>query len=94
MSRVGKLLIITLGENGSVLFYGDRIKHILARKVDVVETTGAGDSYIGALATKLIEGEDYFLAAEFASKVSSVTVMGIGAQDAMPSLEIMKNLNL
>ncbi|MGE5604858.1 MAG: ribokinase [Bacteroidota bacterium] len=48
-TKIRKLLIITLGENGSLLYDGKTKIHIKAKKVSVIETTGAGDSYIGAL---------------------------------------------
>lgn len=83
--KIKDLLIITLGENGSLLYDGREKIHIKAAKVDVTETTGAGDSFIGAFAHKLLNGNSYKESAEFASLVSAVTVTKIGAQDSMPT---------
>ncbi|WP_299092287.1 ribokinase [uncultured Metabacillus sp.] len=80
------LLIITLGEKGSILFDGTKTIHIPCRTVDVVETTGAGDSYIGALTYGLINDLSLEKLGELATIVSSRTVTKIGAQDAMPTL--------
>ena len=52
-----------------------------------VETTGAGDSYIGAYAAALLQGQDAFAAARFAAAAAAITVQGVGAQPSMPSRE-------
>ena len=88
--KIKDLLIITLGENGSLLYDGKEKLHIKARKAEVTETTGAGDSFIGAFAYKLLNDSPYKEAAEFASLVSSITVTKIGAQDSMPAYEEVK----
>lgn len=88
--KIKDLIIITLGENGSLLYDGKEKLHIKARKAEVTETTGAGDSFIGAFAYKLLNDSSYQEAAEFASLVSSITVTKIGAQDSMPTYEEVK----
>lgn len=85
--QIGDLLIITLGEKGSILYDGTNTFCVSPEKVNVVETTGAGDSYIGAIAYGLINGLSKDEMGKFASKVSSKTVTKIGGQDAMPYLE-------
>jgi ribokinase len=87
LSRYAKdLLVITLGEKGSILYDGTKVYRIPPKKVDVVETTGAGDSYVGALAYSLINEKSHEEMGEFSALVSSMTVMKIGAQEAMPFL--------
>lgn len=85
--QIGELLIITLGSKGSVLFSGGEPIAIEAKKVHSIETTGAGDSFIGALASQLLRGTDVVAAAEFATRAAAVTVTRIGAQSAMPTWE-------
>ncbi|MEH7252799.1 ribokinase [Neobacillus niacini] len=85
--QIGELLIITLGEKGSILYDGTNTFCFSPEKVNVVETTGAGDSYIGAIAYGLMNGLSKDEMGKFASKVSSKTVTKIGGQDAMPYLE-------
>jgi ribokinase len=85
--QIGNLLIITLGEKGSLLYDGTNTFCFSPEKVNVVETTGAGDSYIGAIAYGLIHGLSKDEMGKFASKVSSKTVTKIGGQDAMPYLK-------
>ena len=79
-------VIITLGGDGSVVFSSSGPgTHIPARSVHAVETTGAGDSYVGAVAVALAEGRTLVEAAESGTRASSITVQGIGAQGAMPN---------
>lgn len=81
-------VIITLGKNGSILCHEKKCISIPAVKVeDVVETTGAGDSYIGAFAYYKYIGKSDEDACRFAARVSAVTVTKVGAQGAMPFLE-------
>lgn len=85
LEQIGDLLIITLGRGGSLLYDGIHKLHVQAAEVEAIETTGAGDSYIGAFACKLLEGKSMAEAAAFASKAAGVTVTKIGAQPGMPT---------
>ena len=57
---------------------------VKARKVEAVDTTGAGDCYCGALCVALSEGSNLIEAAEFATKAAAQSVRKAGAQNAMP----------
>lgn len=87
LNRVRDLLIVTLGESGSIVFQGEHAYQIEPYQVTAIETTGAGDSYIGAFAVRKLLGDSPEKAAQYASFVSSMTVKGVGAQGAMPTLE-------
>jgi ribokinase len=93
-AKIGQHLIITLGAEGSLIFDGTEKLYIPPNKVKVVETTGAGDSYIGAFAYAKISGMNLREAGDFASKVSSLTVLTIGGQDAMPTLDEVNNITI
>ncbi|QNO15194.1 ribokinase [Alkalicella caledoniensis] len=80
-------VIITLGGDGAKLYTKDIIKHFAPRKVEVVDTTAAGDSFSGALATALNKGKELDEAINFAIKVSSLTVTRLGAQSSLPSID-------
>ena len=82
-------LIITLGANGSLIAQNGHITMIPARKVNAVETTGAGDSYVGALAYGLLHGDALVHAAAFATRAAAITVSAIGAQPSMPTLQML-----
>ena len=85
-ASMGNTWVITMGSHGSVICSAGKSEIVRPYKVDAVETTGAGDSYIGGLGYALINGMDIFTAAKFATKCSAVTVCGIGAQNSMPTL--------
>ena len=85
-AEMGNSWVITMGSHGSVICLEGRSEIVRPYKVDAVETTGAGDSYIGGMAYAFTEGMDIFSAAKFATKCSAITVCGIGAQPSMPTL--------
>lgn len=86
-------LIVTEGENGIRFFDGEKICHVPAIEVDVVDTTGAGDTFNGALAAGLVEGHSLEEAARYAVVASGMSVEGFGAQGGMPvHQEVMKRL--
>lgn len=85
-AEMGNTWVITLGSEGSVICSSGKSEIVRPYKVDAVESTGAGDSYIGGLGYALLQGMDIFSAAKFATKCSAVTVCGIGAQNSMPTL--------
>lgn len=79
-----KNAIITLGTKGSIAYSNGEFVFANAYKVDAVDTTAAGDTYIGALTAKLSEGSSLKDAMDYASKASSITVTRRGAQQSIP----------
>ena len=89
--RLGNTCIFTLGKAGSVVCEKGRTAFVPSRKVQAVESTGAGDSFIGGVCYALLEGMDIFEAARFATGCSARTVCRTGGQPAMPVLpEVME----
>ena len=89
-----KSVVITMGGKGAFVTEGSVITHIPPRKVEVVDTTAAGDTFIGALTLKLCEGLPIEQAARFASVASSITITREGAAKSIPSLaEVEKIIN-
>lgn len=84
-------VIVTIGSQGSLIVTKDEVTHVPALKVETKDTTAAGDSFVGAYSTKLIEGYSAKEAAEFASKVAALTVTKEGAQSSLPTLEEVEN---
>lgn len=79
------VVIITLGSKGAYIS-ADGIESLIENiKVDVVDTTGAGDAFNGGLATGLAEGKDIAQAAKFANVVAGLSVTKIGTASAMPT---------
>ena len=80
-------IIVTMGSKGSLICQGNDASFVPARKVEAVDTTGAGDCYCGALCVALSEGLGLKAAAEFATKAAALSVQRPGAQNAMPRRE-------
>jgi ribokinase len=78
--------IITRGSKG-ITFYQNGQKELPSYKVKVVDTTGAGDSFNGALAVSLSEGAALEDACQFAIAVGALSVTKLGAQGGMPTKE-------
>lgn len=80
-------LIVTLGERGCAILEDDQLVITPPPKVDVVDTTGAGDSFNGALAVGISTGKSLKETVDFAVKVSALAVTKFGAQEGMPFYE-------
>ena len=78
-------LIITLGEKGAFVSDGRRTTVIPGLPVKTVDTTGAGDAFVGGLACALAEGRDVFSAAVFANAAAALSVTRPGAARSMPA---------
>ncbi|MGM5471643.1 ribokinase [Bacillus pumilus] len=80
-------LLITEGKNG--VRYFDGLKEVLVPgfPVEAVDTTGAGDTFNGALAVALTEGKSLYDALAFANLAASMSVTKFGAQGGMPTRE-------
>ena len=79
-----KSVIITLGSKGSLLFDGQEMDYTPAVKAQAVDTTAAGDCFIGALVTALSENKSMKEAVQFATKAASISVTRNGAQTSLP----------
>lgn len=78
-------LIVTLGADGSVCFADGKKYVIPANKVQAVDTTAAGDTYVGVFASELAHGAELQQALNYASYCSSLTCLKKGAQQAIPT---------
>ena len=84
--RPGKNSIVTLGALGAVLVRADKsIVRIAAPIVSAVDTTGAGDAFVGTFASTLASGMRPEAAVAFGVKVASLTVTRKGAQSSYPT---------
>lgn len=77
-------LVITLGNKGGLYLQEDKMEYFESKKVNSVDTTAAGDSFIGALVTGIVEGKTILEAIEFASFAAALTVTKLGAQNSLP----------
>jgi len=77
----GKLVAVTHGAEGATLFEGGReVAHAAAPRVEVVDSTGAGDAFTAALVVSLLEGLDRQEALERACAVGAEAATRVGAQ--------------
>ena len=75
-------LLVTLGENGAVLVEEENVLYFDAPKVNVVDTTGAGDAFIGAFAFGLSSSESLDKSIELAVEKASLSVTKKGTQSS------------
>lgn len=80
-------VVLTLGEDGLILCTQAQTYHVPAVRTDVVDTTGAGDAFSGALATSLANGDNLDNAVRFAAEAGAAAVTVLGATPSMPTLE-------
>ena len=98
-SAAGELLalgpgsvVVTLGADGAVCSDGESTAHLPAPKVDVVDTTGAGDAFVGSLAARLARDDLLEDAVAYAVRAGAAAVTKIGAQGALPTPETVEAL--
>jgi ribokinase len=77
-------VVVTVGADGAVVGWGDRVEHVRAEPGDVVDTTGAGDAFTGALAAALSAGCDLVEAARIGVAAGTHAVGRPGAQSSFP----------
>lgn len=80
-------LIVTLGKRGARYFDGSKHVVIEGFETSVVDTTGAGDTFNGALGAALSEQMPFEEAVRFANAAASLSVEKMGAQGGMPAKE-------
>ncbi len=79
-------VVVTAGSDGSVLADGHGSSHLPAHRVDVVDTTGAGDAFVGVLAARVTQGRSLSDALVDATRAAAAAVQVDGAQlTALPS---------
>lgn len=83
-------LIVTKGKEGVTFMEKGTVKQVSSHQVKVADTTGAGDTFNGALAVALAEGETLDNAVQFANAASALSVQKMGAQAGMPVRETVK----
>lgn len=82
-----EIVTVTLGDKGSISFSKDRMIYTPAFRVDVVDTTGAGDVYHGAFIYGLLQNWPVEKTAEFASAVAAMKCTRLGGRLGIPNLD-------
>ncbi len=94
LRKGAKLVIVTMGGKGVFVATKEESFHVPAFQVNPVDTTGAGDTFNGALAVMLAEGVPLKEGVLFASKAAALSTTKPGAQMAIPSREIVETTSL
>jgi ribokinase len=84
LGRGARQVILTLGARGSLLVTPQQVLQVPAPQVKAVDTTGAGDSFVGSLAFFLGHGLDLPTAMHRASQIAAQSVQKAGAQTSFP----------
>ncbi|UQD75327.1 ribokinase [Bradyrhizobium japonicum] len=84
-ARADQTICITLGKRGVLALAGGEEFAVPGRAVKAVDTTGAGDCFVGALASQLASGVQLRAALAFANAAASISVQRMGAGPSMPT---------
>lgn len=87
-------IITTLGDKGAIYVDKTIVQHFKPCASKVVDTTAAGDSFIGGFLSSYILTNDMFKSIEFGQKAAAITIQRFGAQEALPTLEEIEKYNL
>jgi ribokinase len=93
LSALGpRTIVVTLGAAGAVVAHDGKTASFPAPRVDVIDTTGAGDSFSGAFAARLAAGADPFIAARTGVVAGSLATTVPGAYPSIPRRDAIENM--
>jgi len=92
LNRGVKVVIVTMGEKGALLLTQDEVELIPSHEVNVVDTTAAGDAFIGGFATGLCQGLPLKKAVKYGCATGALAVTKLGAQKSLPTKAEVENL--
>jgi ribokinase len=84
LARGTRSVVVTLGERGCLVVTAESATHLSSPAVKAVDTTGAGDAFIGSLAFFLAQGASLTESAERANRIAAVSVQFPGTQTSFP----------
>jgi ribokinase len=89
----GQIICVTLGQRGALALIGDKPPLLVpGRAVSAVDTTGAGDCFVGAVAAQLAAGQSMEAALNYANLAASVCVQRMGAAPSIPTAKEVEAL--
>jgi ribokinase len=92
LSRRAGLVVMTRGSRGALVCRaGEVLLEVPALRVEAVDTTGAGDTFVGVLAARLAAGEELEAALQAATTAAAISVTRAGATTSMPTWDEISN---
>jgi len=91
IERNVKKIIVTLGEKGALYVDKNTTKLYPAYKVNAVDSTAAGDAFIGGFVGNYIQTKDIDKAIDMGQKTAAISIQRFGAQTSLPTLEEVLN---
>lgn len=85
LKRGADNVIVTLGSKGALLVSSTQVIHVDTYKIDVVDTTAAGDAFIGGFAASLLRGLELKDAVRHANACGALAATKFGAQPSLPT---------
>lgn len=87
LAHANQHIIVTLGSRGALWVTDNHVQHFQTHPLKPIDTTAAGDSFAGALASKLATGNDIAQSMPFALAAGSLACTKIGAQPSVPTFD-------
>ena len=92
LQRGAQNVIVTLGDKGALIVNSDQATHVDAFKVDVVDTTAAGDAFIGGFSTALLQDMSLEESVRYGCACGALAASKFGAQPSLPGKEEVERL--
>jgi ribokinase len=87
LKRGSKHVIVTLGSQGALIVSSTQVTHVDSFKVNVVDTTAAGDAFIGGFATALLQNNSLDDSVRYGCACGALATTKFGAQPSLPTKE-------
>jgi ribokinase len=91
LERGAQNVIVTLGDKGALIVSSGQVTHVDTYQVDVVDTTAAGDAFIGGFASALLQNKSLEEAVRYGCACGALATTKFGAQPSLPVKEAVEN---
>ena len=85
-----EIVVVTQGKRGGLIYDGESLSYYPIYPAEVKDSNGSGDVFHGAFAAGVVKGYGYEKCCHFASAVSAMKCMGVGARESVPRFEAVK----